>query len=745
MDINIIKRITKNRVKYFNDVHHLSASQILNKYKEFYNNNKTYNDISYLLALIKEVFFRIKKITIYDEQFWCALAMYYGFITEFNTGEGKTYSAAITALLLSLNKEQIHIVTTNDYLAQRDAENLSEIFNYFGLSIDFNNRIKNKKELYSKNIIYSSSSELVFDYLKMILAGERENFNFSNVIIDEIDYVLLDNANSEFSVSTNIGEEIKPDAYIYKKCKHLFCSFIGKEESVSQNKQNEDDCDYIFNKTQRQYYLTDLGYEKLCNYFGATDIINENLYIFNAFLGTIEAFLFCKKGLNYTVKNKKIFLLSESNGRIMENSRLENEVHSAIESKENVPFTNHNGLSYSMSYQVFFSNYNNVTGMSGTAFTAREEFNKIFGIRTLKIAPHLKPKRIDYPDYLLKTNKEKIDFIIDHLVHYRKISIQPILIIAETEKIAKKIFNKANSLKNVALFLNSNKDDEQSIINNAGLKNAITISTNLLSRGTDIILEEILKNTNGLYVICTSHYMSMRIDRQIKGRAGRQGNKGETIYITSLEDEFYEWISTKNKKKIVKIQNELSLSRDTLWYLKNFRLRKRLSKIIKKEQQNIQTIFQNSRFYNFLLDMSINKCIEKIFYEQDSTRNKPIDNLIKAAAKYNHEISEKLNINKNDIDDLINEKCELLGPNTTPALINNLFFEISYKLLIIYKDSMRKLKGYMHFYLSDNIQNKIYRFQSICGKEFDTLMKDIWVETICYFLNAEKRQFDITG
>ena len=740
-----IKKVIDRIDEFADEIAKLSDEELKHKYQYFKNmessvRQKDRNIIPYTLTMVKEAFFRVYKITPYEEQYTCALGMYNNFITEMKSGEGKSIAAIITSILFSLDKK-VHVITVNDYLAERDYKKAKDIYELFGLIVDINFREKpDKSSLYSCDIVYSSSMELIFDYLRNELAQQNERFSFpmEAVIIDEIDFVLLDNANSNFSVSTGLGYKPQEDIFYIAKeiCSLLKGTEVDKTEYSFE--ETEPDTHYVYCYANNSVYLTQLGTSFLEKFLKVNYAQLKNLKLYKIIINTLEAKLFYANGRDYIVSSDKIILINRVNGRVMPNSQLEDDLHTAIEVKEGVSISEKPLLCNSLSYQLFFSKYGIMTGMSGTIYDASKEFENIFLVPTIVIPTHKENKRVDSLDMYFKTNSEKYNYLINYLKSQRKKN-QPILIITSSEEESfelQKLLKDNGIISN--LLNNQSSYNEVRIILNAGIHNAITVSTNMSGRGTDIVLDDEAKQAGGLLVIALNRYTSKRIDNQVRGRAGRQGDIGECIFYISLEDEIWNHLNKRQSKKArgilknhPKILSNINEDSEDI-YLQ----RRRIAQILDGVQDVVQINLLKSREMNYFLDSVIEKQRNLIFKWKDELKDSPMEFIDKYLTSDDFILSELNSTfeDKTSLFDVVHEQYEKIGETHSKLLIRSLIDTIVDKQWLVYKKCMESIKVYIPMYNLPE-ENMAAEYIRICFEELERMQIDsiniIIVNFIC--------------
>ena len=557
-------RILKDYQKILKEVNAISSEvrnikdedfkDITEKLKADYINGKTLEDIlPYAFALVREASERSLKMRHFDEQILGGIALHKGKIAEMKTGEGKTLVATLPAYLNSLTGNGVHIITVNDYLAKRDCNWMSSLYNFLGLStgvVFSGQNIEDKKNAYMADIIYGTNNEFGFDYLRdnMVYSlKEKTQNHLEYAIVDEVDSILIDEARTPLIISGATSESSK----LYKKINALV-------KNLKEGQEDDLQSDFFLDEKSRQAYLTENGHETYEKLLIKNKIINssESLYDPNNinllhYIGTgLRAHYLFIKDVDYIVEDSKVIIIDEFTGRKMPGRRWGDGLHQAIEAKENLVIENENQTLASITFQNYFRLYKKLAGMTGTADTEAQEFQEIYKLEVVVIPPHKKMIREDYSDLVYLTMKEKYDAIIEDVKNCQ-INKQPVLIgtaSIESSEYLSKSLTKQNISHNV---LNAKQHEKESmIIENAGSEGTVTIATNMAGRGTDIVLggkkdekksewitsNEKVKESGGLHVIGTERHESRRVDNQLRGRAGRQGDPGSSRFYLSLED-----------------------------------------------------------------------------------------------------------------------------------------------------------------------------------------------------------------
>ncbi|MCG8552911.1 MAG: preprotein translocase subunit SecA [Desulfobacterales bacterium] len=509
----------------------LSDTQIGEKTTEFKNrltNSETLDDIlPEAFALVREASVRTLGLRHYDVQLIGGIALHRGIIAEMKTGEGKTLMSTLPAYLNALTGKGVHIVTVNDYLAKRDAEWMSQVYNFLGLTVGVilhDMGPQDRKTAYAADITYGTNNEFGFDYLRDNMKFDPEelaqgDLNFA--IVDEVDSILIDEARTPLIIS---GPAEK-STHLYTQANTIIPAF-------------QKETDYTLDEESKTVSLTENGIakgEKLLNVDNLYDPANiELLHHLNQ---ALKAHVIFKRDTDYIVKNGQVVIVDEFTGRLMSGRRYSEGLHQALEAKEGVKIENENQTLASITFQNYFRMYDKLSGMTGTADTEAEEFKKIYNLDVLVIPTHKAMVREDRADLIYKTQKEKYDAAIREIIQLHKKG-QPVLVgtisIDVSESLSEKL--KKKGIKHNVLNAKHHKAEAE-IVANAGQKGAVTISTNMAGRGTDIKLGDGVKELGGLHILGTSRHESRRIDNQLRGRSGRQGDPGSSRFYLSLEDD----------------------------------------------------------------------------------------------------------------------------------------------------------------------------------------------------------------
>ena len=515
-----------------------------NELKKRLENGETLDDlIPDAFALVREASFRVIGEKPYYVQVLGALAIHFGNISEMKTGEGKTLTCVMPAYLNALTGKGVHVVTVNEYLAGRDANWMGQIFEFLGMTVAVNLREmspKEKKEAYLCDILYSTNNELGFDYLRdnmVVRAEDRVQRPLNFAIIDEVDSVLIDEARTPLIISGGVMKS----ANLYKDA----------DRFVKSLRENED---YTIDEKTKDITLTDEGTEKGERYFRLENLYDiEHTALVHHINQALKANYTMKNDVDYVVQEGKVVIVDQFTGRLMPGRAFSDGLHQAIEAKENVEIEEETKTLATITFQNYFRMYEKLSGMTGTAKTEEEEFRNIYNMFVIQIPTNLPVIRIDAADLIYSTKEEKYKAIINE-IKKRHETGQPVLvgtIAIETSEIVSGLLKKAKIKHEILNAKNHAREAE--IIAKAGEKGAVTIATNMAGRGTDIKLGEGVKELGGLCVIGTERHESRRIDNQLRGRSGRQGDPGFSQFFVSFEDDLMVRFGTDRFKSILEM------------------------------------------------------------------------------------------------------------------------------------------------------------------------------------------------
>ena len=522
--------------------------------RAYEQNNNLENLIPDAFAAVRESSKRNIGLRHYDCQILGGIVLHNGSIAEMATGEGKTLAATLPCYLNALTRKSVLVITANEYLAERDAKWMGPVFEGLGMSVGFISsglNLSERKAVYEKDVVYVTNNEIGFDYLRdnMLLRKEDKTLRGLNfAVIDEVDSILIDEARTPLVIS-GIAED---NADLYLKLKNI-PQFLREEIIDLETNETTSEGDYVIDLQSNAIELTNSGHEKVEEKLRSLGLIStdENLYssknlkLLEMVLCILRANLLFLKNTDYILQNNKIVLIDTNSGRPMPGRRLSGGVHQALEMKENLPIQKESQTLASITFQNFFRLFEKISGMTGTAKTEAAEFDEIYGLSAVSIPTNMPMVRKDMEDKIFLSLDEKFDAVVNEVSTFHE-QKRPILIgtisVETSEIISKKL--EAKNIKHNVLNAKQNQSEAE-IISEAGKLGAVTIATNMAGRGTDIVLGGIgfnederqkIVNLGGLHVIGTERHESRRIDNQLRGRSGRQGDPGSSRFFLSLED-----------------------------------------------------------------------------------------------------------------------------------------------------------------------------------------------------------------
>ena len=529
----------------------LSDDALKGKTKEFKDRLVSGESLDDILpeayAVVREAGRRVLGMEHYRVQLIGGIVLHQGRISEMRTGEGKTLVSTLPAYLNALEGKGVHIVTVNDYLAKRDAEWMGQIHEFLGLKVGVVlNSMNNdeRREAYKCDITYVTNNELGFDYLRDNMVIYKEQLVLRDLhyaIVDEVDSVLIDEARTPLIISGQSGKSTK----LYEACDILARQLQRGENVEDMSKmdvlmgiEQEETGDFVVNEKDKVVNLTEAGVDKVEKFFHIENLADpENLEIQHNIILALRAHNLMHRDQDYVVKDDEVLIVDEFTGRIMPGRRYSDGLHQAIEAKEHVKVKRESKTLATITFQNFFNKFEKKAGMTGTALTEEKEFRDIYGMDVIEIPTNRPVARVDHEDAVYKTQKEKFWAVVQEVkaAHAKK---QPVLvgtITIETSELISKLLKREGIPHTV---LNAKFHEmEAEIVAQAGVAGAVTIATNMAGRGTDIKLDEEAKAAGGLKIIGTERHESRRIDNQLRGRSGRQGDPGESKFYISLEDD----------------------------------------------------------------------------------------------------------------------------------------------------------------------------------------------------------------
>ena len=733
-------------------------------------------------ALVREASKRKRGERHFDVQILGGIVLHQGKIAEMKTGEGKTITIALTAYLNSLYGKGVHIVTVNDYLAKRDCENMSKIYNFLGVSCGYINNNQDEHERlknYKCDITYATNSELGFDYLKDNMKLNLDQVVQQNryyAIVDEIDSCLIDEARTPLVISGQAEDTSKQYKSINNFIKKLTPS------------------DFDIDEKDRTIILSNNGIDNVENSFSKAGILKNNnfydpanLHIVHHVNQALKANFIFKKNRDYVVVDNKIKIIDEISGRILEGRRYSDGLHQAIEAKENVKIEIENQTLASITYQNFFKLYEKLSGCTGTALTESQEFFEIYNLSVVSIPTNKKMIRNDYNDKIFRTEEEKKAAIIELILECNKKG-QPVLVFTsgvDKSEIYSELLKK-KKIKHTVLNA-KNHEKEAEIIADAGKLNSVIITTSISGRGVDIQLggkrfdnnknendkideEKVkVKSLGGLYVIGTERMESRRVDNQARGRSGRQGDEGNSIFFVSLEDDLMRIFGSESINNMLeKLGLKDGESIEHPWINKaleraqqkvearNFDIRKSLLKfdnvlndqrqVIFTQRKEVLSTKEISLFIDKLLDDEINQVLSEKSKSINLEQNKILMNKFEILLQNSNKdyLNKILSSNQNNINDTIKEKffekrnqraakISVIGNNDLERKIFLQIIDLNWKNHIQYLEQLRQVIGLRSYGQRDPlIEYKKESFQL-----FEKLLEKIRQDTLSILLNIK--------
>ena len=602
------------------DMAKLSDEELRAKTSEFkkrLEDGATLDDILVeAFATVREAAYRTLQMRHYRVQILGGIILHQGRIAEMKTGEGKTLVSTLPAYLNALEGKGVHIVTVNDYLAKRDSEWMGEVHRFLGLTVGvvLNDMDSDeRREAYNCDITYATNNELGFDYLRdnMVIYKERlVQRDLHYAIVDEVDSVLIDEARTPLIISGQSGKSTE----LYRMCDYLARTMqrgtsdgeLTKMQAI-MGEDIEEDGDFLVNEKDKNVMLTAQGVEKAEKFLKIENLTDpENAEMYHNVILALRAHNLMAKDKDYVVKDDEVLIVDEFTGRIMPGRRFSDGLHQAIEAKENVKVKRESKTLATITFQNFFNKYQKKSGMTGTALTEEKEFREIYGMDVVVIPTNKPIARIDHDDSVFCTKEDKLNAVVEEIIasHEKQ---QPVLVgtisIESSEELSKMLTKRGVKHK----VLNAKFHElEAEIVADAGQLGAVTIATNMAGRGTDIKLADGVIEVGGLKIICTERHESRRIDNQLRGRAGRQGDLGESKFYLSLEDDLMRLFGSE---RVMKVYETMNIPKGEEIQHKT------ITNLVKKAQQRIEN--NNFGIRRNLLDFDqVNNEQREIIYKE---------------------------------------------------------------------------------------------------------------------------------
>ena len=549
-EIRKLEKMADKVMSYEDEMAALTDEELQAKtveFKERYANGETLDQLLFeAFAVVREGAKRVLGLFPYKVQIMGGIVLHHGDVPEMRTGEGKTLTATMPVYLNALSGQGVHVVTVNEYLSERDATEMGELYSWLGLSVGINLASKSpmeKRAAYACDITYSTNSEIGFDYLRDNMVVRAENMvqrPLNYALVDEVDSILIDEARTPLIVSGPTASDTN----------QLYYRADGFVKTLQKD-------DYIIDIPSKTIGLSDSGIDKAESYFNLENLYDlENVALTHFIDNALRANYIMTLDVDYVVSEKQeILIVDQFTGRTMEGRRFSDGLHQAIEAKEAVPIQEESKTSASITYQNLFRMYKKLSGMTGTGKTEEEEFREIYNIRVIPIPTNRPVQRIDHPDLLYPSLEAKFKAVVEDVKERYKTG-QPVLVGTVSVDTSDYLSQKLVAAGIPHEVLNAkNHYKEAQIIMNAGQRGAITIATNMAGRGTDIKLGEGVRELGGLCVIGTERHESRRIDNQLRGRSGRQGDPGESQFYLSLEDDLMKRFGSERIKALLDRMN----------------------------------------------------------------------------------------------------------------------------------------------------------------------------------------------
>ena len=775
-ELDKIKKIVDKINKLENIFQNLNENEFPLKTQKFINEVKSGKNLNEILpeafALVREASKRVNNERHFDVQLIGGVVLHENKIAEMKTGEGKTLTITLAAYLNALEKKGVHIVTVNDYLAKRDSYNMGKIYKYLGLSCGYINNGQTdveRKENYSKDITYATNSELGFDYL-------RDNMKFSHqemsqrkhnyAIVDEIDSCLIDEARTPLVISGAAEDKTNQYLAIDKLIKNL------KSE------------DFEIDEKDKNILLTNKGIDNIEKIFSNAGILKnnnfydpENLHLVHHVNQALKANHLFQNGRDYITKDGQVIIIDEQTGRQLPGRRFGDGLHQSLEAKEKLEINSENHTLASITYQNFFKLYNKLAGCTGTAQTESEEFFEIYNLPVVSIPTNKNMIRKDWNDQIYRTLKEKDDAIVKKIEECNKLG-QPLLVFTASINKSEHYSNLLNKKNIQHIVLNAkNHEGEAEIIANAGKKNSIIITTSISGRGVDIKLggqdesqKDEIKKLGGLFVVGTERMESRRVDNQARGRSGRQGDEGNSIFFVSLEDDLMRIFGSESMNNILeKLGLKDGESIDHPWINKaleraqqkvesrNFDIRKTLLKFDNVLNDQRQVIFgQRNKVLN---DVEINSYSDAFLEEViNNLKNLKTRNIITSntsefanqlksiiGKSFNEEeVLKLINSENNNFVKLINQKFtekrkereKVLDLNQAREIEKRIFLQLidqNWKLHIQYLEQLRQVIGLRSYGQRD----PLIEYKKEAFILFENLLNKLKTDLVTILLNLK--------
>ncbi|USS88689.1 preprotein translocase subunit SecA [Fructilactobacillus cliffordii] len=661
--IKQLGKIADQVSSYSEEYRQLSDSELQAKtpeFKERYQNGTSLDDLlPEAFAVVREGARRVLGMTPFRVQIMGGVVLHEGNIAEMKTGEGKTLTATMPVYLNAISGKGVHVVTVNEYLSARDAEQMGELYNWLGLTVGVNTAEKNpeeKREAYNADITYSTNSEIGFDYLRdnmVVYKEDRVQRPLNFALVDEVDSILIDEARTPLIISG----QAQGANELYRQADRFAKTLTAKD-------------DFKVDLETKTVSLTEQGIKKADQFFNLKNIYDpDNTALTHHIDQALRANYVMERDKDYVVKDDEVLIVDSFTGRIMEGRRFSDGLHQALEAKEGVTIQEESKTMANITYQNLFRRYSKLAGMTGTAKTEQEEFREIYNMNVVAIPTNKPVVRIDEPDVLYPTLQSKFDAVIDKVKALHKRG-QPILLGTVAVETSEYLSQRLNQEHVPHVVLNAkNHAKEADIVANAGQKGAVTIATNMAGRGTDIKLGPGVVGVGGLAVIGTERHESRRIDNQLRGRAGRQGDPGYSQFYLSLEDDLMRRFGSERIKNVLntlKVEDDDAVIRSRMITKQvesaqkrvegnNYDSRKNVLKYdnVMSEQRDViygerNRVIEENRSLRWVIMPMVERTIDRIvsLHTQGEPKDWNLDTIVDFA------VSSLVSINEIGVDDL---------------------------------------------------------------------------------------------
>lgn len=685
--------------------------------EEVLNETKTLDDVlNEVFAIVREAGKRVLNMRHFDVQLIGGMVLHDGNIAEMKTGEGKTLVATLPVVLNAMTKKGVHVVTVNDYLAKRDARDMGVLYEFLGFSVgvivsgEYNDEVR--KAAYSCDITYGTNNEFGFDYLRDNMKFRLEDkvqrgHNF--VIVDEVDSILIDEARTPLIISGPTNHTLDG----YTKANEVALQL--KKGKASENPDEKPTGDFVVDEKNRTVVPTEEGITKAEKLFGVENLYSlENAVLSHYLDQALKANYLFEKDVHYVVRDDEVVIVDEFTGRLSEGRRFSEGLHQALEAKEGVKIQEESQTLADITFQNYFRLYDKLAGMTGTAQTEATEFSQIYGLEVISIPTNVPVIRIDQNDLIYKTEREKFNAVIEEIKRANK-NGQPVLVgtaSIEKSEVLHKLLQEAKIPHSVLNAKNHEKEAE--IILDAGVKGAVTVATNMAGRGVDIKINDEVRKLGGLYIIGTERHESRRIDNQLRGRSGRQGDPGESRFYLSLEDNL---LRIFGSDKIKGIMERLGIKEGESIESKM------VTRAVENAQKKVENLHFESRKYILEYDDIANEQRKTIY----KYRNELLD--------HEFDLSDKVDSNREEYVNFVLENVDIFDgmPKeefNLEALVNKFQAEVGHNF-DIEKLSEFETVSEIKKYLIDELKNSYEEKMSILGEgQKEAIEKQVYLQIV---------------